>query len=127
MSAAPRFEQRRERIAAEQRVGGERVGAESRDGAERRRRLADQALRVCLRRHRHIAALAVGQHEQAVLARGRDGVLERDPAARPEPLETGELQLDRHACGRGCLDDGTAMRRDGLVNGLGPDRDLPQT
>jgi len=62
-----------------------------------------------------------------VLARRRDGVLERDPAARPEPLEAGELQLDRDACRRGRLDYRTAMRREGLINGLGPDRDLPQT
>ena len=60
-----------DRVLAEQRVGGEGVGAEARDGPPGRLRLPDQRLAVGLRGHRHVAALAVGDHQQAGLARGR--------------------------------------------------------
>ena len=62
-------DQRLQRVASEQRVGGERVGLQARDGPERGRRAADQRLRVGGRGDRDVAALAVGEHEQAVRAR----------------------------------------------------------
>jgi hypothetical protein len=61
-----------------------------------------------------------------VLARRSDGVLERAPSIRAEPLEARELQLDRDARGRGRVDHRAAMRGQCLENGLGPDRDRPQ-
>ena len=53
-------DQRLERVAAEQGVGGEGVGAEAGHGAPGCRRLADQGLRVGGGGDRHVAALAVG-------------------------------------------------------------------
>ena len=49
--------------------------------------------------HRDVAALAVGDHEQAARARVRVGRLQREPAGGAEPLEAGELGLDRDAGG----------------------------
>ena len=62
------------------------------DGAERARGLAHERLGVGARGDGHVAALAVGEHEQAVVARDRDHLLERLPARRAEPLEAGELR-----------------------------------
>src|SRR3954452_18192128 len=55
-----RFYQRRERVPAEQWVGGEGVGAEPSLRPEWPRRLAHEPLRVGLRGDGHVAALAVG-------------------------------------------------------------------
>ena len=69
-----------ERIAAEQRVDGRRVGGQSSDLSPRGLDRAEQRLPVCLRAHRHVTALAVGDHQQpGVSGRGAD-LLERAPS-----------------------------------------------
>ena len=50
-----------------------------------------------------------------MVARDRDDLLERLPAGRAEPLEAGELQLDRHAGRAGRDDRRAAVLRDGLA------------
>ena len=123
-SAAPGFEVRTStntpapaRAALDQRL--ERVAPRSglavsastpRPGtAERRRRAAGQRLRVGGRRHRDVAALAVGEHEQAGGARVRDR-LERQRAGEAEALEARELRLGRHAGGPGGVDQRASGR-----------------
>jgi hypothetical protein len=80
---ARRGDQRLQRVAAEQRVGGEGVGLQAGDGPNGDGVLADQRLRVGGGGDRDVAALAVGEHEQAALARVRADVLEREPAGAP--------------------------------------------
>ena len=84
------------------------------DRAERRRRRADERLRVGRGGDRHVAALAVGDHEQAGVA--RRVARRRSSAAQPgraEALEARELRLDRDAGRAGRLDrrDAVARRR----------------
>jgi len=129
---------RLERVPAEERIRRERVGPESGHRTPRGRRLADEGLRICAGGHRHVAALAVGEHEQPVLARRRDGRLESAPPVRPEALEAGELRLDRDACRPGRLDRRAAVAGHclprapaslagvGARRRLGLDRDRPQ-
>ena len=101
--------ERLERVAAQQRVGGQRVGAEAR----RRRRTATASRRTTpgrrRRRCRHVAALAVGEHEQAGARAHARRRLEREPAGEAEPLEAGELRLDRDAGGAGGVDQREAV------------------
>ena len=106
-----RLDQRLERVAAQQGVGGERVGAEAGHLAERPGRGAHQRLGVGGGGDRHVAALAVGQHQQAVLARrvARGG--QRRPPGRAEALEAGELELHGHARRPRRLDGGAAVAR----------------
>ena len=108
------LDQRLERVAPEQRVGGEGVGAEPVDRAERPVGLADERLRVGARRLRHVAALAVGDDEQLVLVRAVDDLHERVPARRAEALEARELRLDGDARRRRGGDREPAVVRDGL-------------
>ena len=94
-----------------------------------RRRLADQRLAVGRGGDRHVAALAVGDDQQARLPGGRADLFQRRPAGGAEPLEAGELRLDRDAGRAGALDqraavggDGTARRpRAGVPSTVGPE------
>jgi len=92
-----RRDQRVERVASEQRVRGDRVGAEARDRSERRRSRADQRLGVRGGRDGHVAALAVSDRQQAGIGGRRAHLGKRPPACGAEPLEAGELELDRYA------------------------------
>ena len=105
------LEQRLERVDAEVRVGGERVGAEARDLAERRRRRADERLAVGGRRDGDVAALAVGEHEQA----GGAGVLDDRLASAAQPgaprrSKHASCGLTAHARGPGRVDQRAAVR-----------------
>ena len=75
-------DERLQRVDAEQRVGREGVGAESGDLAERCRRAADERLRVGGCGDRDVAALAVGEDEQAALLGVGDGGCERRSSRR---------------------------------------------
>ena len=88
--APPRLDQRLERVRPS-RGCGERVRAEHRaigpTGG-----VSPPAPALGAGRDRHVAALAVGEHEQAVIARDRDGALQRLPTGGAEALEAGELR-----------------------------------
>ena len=86
-----------EAVTAHQGVRGEGIGTEARHGAERTGSLAHQRLAVGLRGDRDVAALAVGDHQQAVFAGRRGRPPQRSPAGGSEALEAGQLDLDRHA------------------------------
>ena len=88
-------------------------------GAPGRRRLADQRLGVGGGGDRHVAALAVGDHQQAGLGRGLADLGQRRPAGRAEALEAGELRLDRDAGRAGALDQRPAVGGDGTGRQLG--------
>jgi hypothetical protein len=125
-----RGKERLERIAPQQRVGGEGVGAESRDGAPWGRGLPDQRLRVGGGGDRDVAALAVGDDQQARLAGGRAGILEGSPPRRAQPLETGELGLDGDAGGARPFDQLAAVagdRRGGQLGRRSPGAGTPLT
>ena len=89
-------DERRERVAAHQRVGGDRVGAEA--------ALARQRAGVRGGRAGDVAALAVREHEQSLLTRVRAHALEREPAGEAELLEERELRLGGDAGGSGGVD-----------------------
>jgi hypothetical protein len=112
-------DQRLERVEAEQRVGGEGVGAEAGNGAPGRRRLADQRLRVGGGGDGDVAALAVGDDQQAGFTSRLADLSQGGPAGRPEPLEAGELRLDRDAGRARPLDQAAAVGRDGCRGQLG--------
>jgi len=104
-----RGDQRREGVEPEQRVGGERVGSEPLSDAGRRLHRPDERLRVRGSRDRHVAALAVGNHQQPRRVRVVDDRSQRLPAVCAEPLEAGKLRLGcdaRFACG---IDNRRAM------------------
>ena len=84
-------------VAAQERADGRRVRAQAADLAPRRRRRSEQRLRVGGGAHRNVVSLAVGDHQQAGLASGGRGALERRPAGCAEPLEAGQLELDGDA------------------------------
>ena len=75
------------------------------DLAERRRRAAEERLGVGGGGDVDVAALGVGEHEQARVAGVRDGGVERGPAGGAEALEAGELRLDATHGGRGRVDE----------------------
>ena len=106
-------EQRLERVPAEHRVGRGGVGSDARDVPPRGRRRSEERLPVCRCADRHVAALAVGDHQQPGVARRRGGEFERHPARRTEPLEAGQLELGRHAGRPSPLDQGAAAFEDG--------------
>ena len=91
---------------------------EARHLAERARGGAHERLPVRGGGDRHVAALAVGYDEQAVLARRLAHLGERRPPRRAEPLEAGELQLDGHAGRPRGLDGGAAVARHGRRRAL---------
>ena len=91
-AARAAVDERRERVAAEQRVDGERIGAEAGDRAERRRRLAEERLGVRGGADVDVAALGVGDDEQPGVPGSSDDLGERRPAGRPEPLEARDLR-----------------------------------
>jgi len=112
-------DQRLQRVAAEQRVRGERIDAQAGDGAPRGRRLADQRLPVGGRGDRYVAALPIGDRQQPGLTRRRADLGQGDPTGRPKPLEAGQLGLDGNAGRAGLPDERTAVRRDGAGRTLG--------
>ena len=86
--------ERLERVAAEQRVG--REGVRSQPGRTPRRRRG----RVTGTSPRLPSAITSSPASRA----WRHDCVQRRPAVRPEPLEAGELELDRHARRTGGLD-----------------------
>ena len=60
-----------------------------------------------------VAALAVGEHEQAGSARVRADGLEREPAGEAEALEARELRLGGHAGRPGGVDQRERVREHG--------------
>jgi len=104
--------ERLERVAPQQRVGGEGVGAESGHGAPGGRRLSHEGLRVGGGGDRDVAALAVGDDQQARIAsRGAD-FFQGSPARRAQPLEAGELRLYSDAGRSGLLDQPATVAGD---------------
>jgi hypothetical protein len=112
-------DQRLERVEAEQRIGREGVGAEAGNVAPWSRRRADQRLGVGGSGDRYVAALAVGDRQQAGFAGEVADLCQGGPARRAQPLETGELGLDRDAGGAGKLDQPSAVEGDGVRRQLG--------
>ena len=105
------LEQRLERVDAEVRAGGEGVRPEALDEAERGRRAADERLAVGGGRHGDVAALAVGQDDQARGAGVLDDLGQRSPSRRAQALEARELRLRRAAGGPGRVDERAAVGR----------------
>ena len=105
-------DQRLEGVAPEQGVGGEGVGAEAGDGPPGGRRLADQRLRVGGGGDRDVAALAVGDDQQAGFPGRCADLFEGEPAGGAEALEAGELRLDRDARRAGPVDQVAAVLGD---------------
>jgi hypothetical protein len=102
-------EERLERVAAEQRVGGEGVGVEAAHGAPGGGRLADQRLGVGGGGDRDVAALAVGDDQQTGFAGGGADLFQGAPTGGAKPLEAGQLRLDRDAGGAGPVDQRAAV------------------
>jgi hypothetical protein len=111
--------QRLERVEAHVGADGVGVGAKPGDLAERGRGCARERLGVGLGGDVDVAALGVGEDDQALLARVVDRVLERAPAGRAEALEAGELGLDRDARGTRGVDRRRAVRGDRGGGALG--------
>jgi hypothetical protein len=75
--------------------------------------LAHEGLGVGRGRDRHVAALAVRDHQEPGLPRRRRGAQQRGPARRAEALEARELGLGGDAGGSGARDQLAALIRDG--------------
>jgi hypothetical protein len=105
-------DQRLQRVSSQQRVGGEGVGTEAADRSPGGWRLADQRLRVGRGGDGDVAALAVGDDQQARFAGGGADLFERAPAGSAEPLEAGKLRLDGDTGGAGPLDQGPTVAGD---------------
>jgi hypothetical protein len=104
-------QERLERVHAEVGAGGHGVRAQAAHVAEGGGRRAQQRLRVRSRRDGDVAALGVGEDEQARGTGVLRGGLERRPAGRAEALEAGQLELDRDAGLLRRVDHGAAVRR----------------
>ena len=102
-----RVEERLDRLTPEICVDRDRIG-------DRRPTVARLDIRGGVRTggRADVAALRVGDHEQARLARVRARVLERANSVRTECLEEGELRLDGNACRRRCIDQPAAKACD---------------
>jgi hypothetical protein len=105
-------EKRLEGVAPEQRVGGEGVRPEARDRPPRRRRLPDEGLPVGGGGDRDVAALAVGDDQEAGILRRFASRFQRLPSGCAEPLEAGQLGLDGDAGGARLLDQDPAVLGD---------------
>ncbi len=112
-------DERLQRVEAEQRVDGEGVNPETGDRPPGGGGLADQRLRIGGRGDRDVAALAVGDDEEAGRPRRITDLGQRRPARRSEALEAGELGLCRDAGGARSLDQRPAAGRDGRRCTLG--------
>ena len=106
-----RVDQRLKRLAAEQRIRCHRVSLKAFHAAEQRWGLPEESLPVRSGRHRHIAALGIGDDQQAVLARAARDIVERCPTRGAEALEAGHLELDCDAVLSGGFDRERAMNR----------------
>ncbi len=107
------LDERSDGVTSKQRVQRERVGAKPLDLAVGRGRRAEEGLPIGGRRDVDVAALGVGDHEQAAGPRPLHGLLQRRPARRAETLETGDLQLGRDNVLGHRLDHERAVGRDG--------------
>jgi hypothetical protein len=105
-------DQRQERVAAQEGAGRERVHAEAGHVARGGGRDPHQRLGVGGRRHGHVAALGVRDHEEPRGAGCLDRPRQRRPAGRAQPLEAGQLELGRDAGGAGGGEDLTAVGGD---------------
>src|SRR5512146_3599761 len=104
-SAPPRGRvERLDRLTAEVRIDGERVRA----------RLIALEVRVgvCACGRADVAALSVGDHEQAGTPSVRAHLVEGSHAGGTERLEERELRLDRHGVRRDRVDETAAEARD---------------
>jgi hypothetical protein len=100
-----RGQERQERIAPEQGVHGHHVDPEAGHGPKGGGRLTQERLRVRRSGDVDVAALGIGDHQQAALTGQRHGLGEGGPAGRPEALEARHLGLDGHAVLGRRLDD----------------------
>ncbi len=117
---------RLERVAAEQRVDGRRVRGQPRELSRSRLQSTEHRLAIGGGADRHVAALAVGDDEQAGAARISDHLLERPPARPAEALEARQLRLHRDADRRRRRDQRAAVLNDRLGRGLGGRRARPR-
>lgn len=109
---ACRLDENVEGIAAKERGGGECVRLQTRHRPPGRRRGTDHRLAIGGRADGDIAALAVGDDEQAGFPRRPDGPLECPPTRSSEALEAGQLRLDHDTGGSGLLDQLPAVVSD---------------
>ena len=108
-----------EGVPARQRVRRRGIRSEAAHLAPRRGRRAEQRLRVGGGADRHVASLAVGDHQQARLARCLGCALQRRPAGGAEPFEARQLQLGGDAGRARLLDQAAAAGGDRFRRALG--------
>jgi hypothetical protein len=74
--------------------------------------LAQKRLRICPRGDVDVAALCVRDHQQPAGSGALGDLAQSRPAGSAESLEARDLELDRDAVGRRCLDRQRAMGGD---------------